>query len=335
MQQSDYLQLFAVDEQVIHDVITAGMSRGGDYCDLYFERSVNNSIRLEDKAVNKASSNVDYGVGIRVLKGNQTGYSFSEEITSEAMKKAALTAATIADASGKTIPPQPLKTHRPADYYPIKLHWEDISIDRKIPNLQELSDYVFSLDSGIIKAGIHLASSSTHILLANSSGRITYDYRPMGLISISCTMEKNGHREQNMDSLSGRYGFEYFNQENSHRLADRMVANTLKLFDATQPRAGEMPVVLAAGSSGILLHEAIGHGMEADFNRKGISIFADKLNKPVAEKFVTIVDNGTNPNIRGSINIDDEGNDTAETYLVENGVLRTYLHDRISASHYI
>ncbi|NOZ09377.1 MAG: TldD/PmbA family protein [FCB group bacterium] len=334
MQQSDFLKIFAVDENIINAVISTAMSKGGDYCDLFFEHSVGNSIRLEDGAVNRAGSNVDYGVGIRVLKGDQTGYSYSEEITPEAMKLAALTAASIANEPRKTIAPQALQPHQPPNYYPVTIPWEEVSIDRKVPLLQELSTYVFSLDPGIIKAGIHLTNASSHILVATSEGRITYDHRPMGLLSVSCTVERNGRREQNHESLSGRYGFEYFNRENAHRLADRMVTKTLRLFEAAQPRAGEMPVVLAAGSSGILLHEAIGHGMEADFNRKGVSIFADKLNKPVAKNFVTIVDNGTNPNIRGSLNIDDEGNDTAETRLVENGILRTYLHDRISAGHY-
>jgi TldD protein len=156
----------------------------------------------------------------------------------------------------------------------------------------------------------------------------------MGAISVSVTAEQNGKREQNYFDLSGRRGIEFFTPENINRLAKEPVIRTVALFDAVKPEAGEMEVILAAGSSGILLHEAIGHGMEADFNRKNISIFADKIDKPVAESFVNIVDDATNPNIRGSINVDDEGNSTGKTFLVENGILRSYLHDRISAQHY-
>jgi TldD protein len=127
---------------------------------------------------------------------------------------------------------------------------------------------------------------------------------------------------------------EFINSESVERLSREAVRRTVDLFDAVKPDAGEMEVVLAAGSSGVLLHEAIGHGMEADFNRKGISIYADKMNKPVAEDFVTIVDDGTNTNVRGSLNVDDEGNDTEKTFLVRDGILTSYLHDRISAQHY-
>ena len=172
------------------------------------------------------------------------------------------------------------------------------------------------------------------MLFANSEGRMTYDYQPMYKIYVNVTAEQNGQREEHYESLAGRYGLEAFTPQVMNNLAESAVKKTMALFDAVKPEAGEMEVVLAAGSSGILLHEAIGHGMEADFNRKGVSIFADKIDKPVAEKFVSIVDDGTNPNYRGSINIDDEGNDSQKTYLVEDGILRTYLHDRISANYY-
>jgi len=334
MQLADYMKHFGVDEKVINNTMAAALSRGGDYCDIYFEHSISNTVRLEDRAVNKATSNVDLGVGIRVLKGDQTGYSFTELLTPESMKQAALTAANIADSSNKNIDPVLFNAHSGGDYYPIGSHWELVSIDRKIPNLQNLSEYIFSLDNRIVKAGLRLSNSTSYVMVATSDGRISFDYRPMGQLSVNCTAESNGRKEKYRKSLSGRYGFEYFTKERSEKLADFTVGKTLELFDAIQPKAGEMEVVLAAGSSGILLHEAIGHGMEADFNRKGVSIFSDKINKPVAEKFVTIVDDGTNRNVRGSLNVDDEANDTEKTVLVQDGVMASYLHDRISAKHY-
>ncbi|MCJ7552651.1 MAG: TldD/PmbA family protein, partial [Ignavibacteriaceae bacterium] len=333
MNLQDYYEHFGINEKMIQEVFDQALARGGDYSDLFFQHNIDNYIGLEDKDVNRAYSNVSFGVGIRVLKGNQTGYSFTEEITPKAMKLAAQTAANIAD-SNKIIKPIKLKLRDTPDYYPIETPWEQISIDKKIPYLQKINDKVFAEDPRVIKSNIWFTNSTSYTLVVTSEGIVAYDYQPMGAISVSVTAEQNGKREQNYFDLSGRRGIEFFTPENIDRLAKEPVIRTVNLFDAVKPEAGEMEVVLAAGSSGILLHEAIGHGMEADFNRKGTSIFADKIDKPVAENFVNIVDDGTNANIRGSINVDDEGNSTGKTFLVENGILRSYLHDRISAQHY-
>ncbi|MBN1997443.1 TldD/PmbA family protein [candidate division KSB1 bacterium] len=329
----DYYQMFGVDEKTIQEVMAAALSHGGDYCDLYFERSIYNSASLEDNLVNRAYSDIDFGVGIRVLKGDQTGYSFTEEITPQAMKLAATTAANIAD-SKNILKPSKLEFHPTPDYYPIRTKWLDVSIDARIPVLKDINARTFAADSRVIKANVSFSSISKYVLIVTSEGRVTVDDRPMGRVGVSVIAEQNGQREQNGYSISGRYGMEYLTEENIARMVNEAVSKTVLLFDAVKPEAGEMPVVLAAGSSGILLHEAIGHGMEADFNRKKVSIFSDKINKPVAENFVSIVDDGTNLNARGSINVDDEANDVEKTYLVENGILRTYLHDRISASYY-
>ncbi|MEE9555487.1 MAG: TldD/PmbA family protein [candidate division Zixibacteria bacterium] len=330
---ADYYEHFGVDEAVIRQVMAAALEKGGDYCDIFFQHSISSWIGLEDNVVDRAYTNVDFGVGIRVIEGEQTGYSFTEEISLESMKLAAKTAANIADQS-KTIPPQAFKFHDTPDYYPIETLWEDVKIDRKIPYLQKINDRVFAGDSRVIKSKVWFNDESSYILIANSEGKIVCDYQPQTRVSASCTAEQNGKRENNGFNLAGRQGIEFFTPDRVNRIGDEAVRRTITLFDAVKPEAGEMEVVLAAGSSGILLHEAIGHGMEADFNRKNISIFADKINKPVAESFVSIVDDGTNPNIRGSLNVDDEGNDSEVTYLVENGILRSYLHDRISAQHY-
>jgi len=333
MTLDDYLDHFGVTKTLLNEVMGVALSRGGDYCDIFFEHTIANQIGLEDKQVNRAYTNVDFGVGIRVLSGDQTGYSFTEEITPKAMKLAAQTAASIANSSAKTRSAE-LQLHDHPNYYKIKIPWEQVSIDRKIPSLQKINDKIFTLDNRIIKSNIWFINSSSYMLLATSEGRLVYDYKPSGMIYVSCTAEQNGQKEQNGFNLAGRNGFEFVTEENIDRLAREAVSRTVNLFEAVKPEAGEMPVVMAAGSSGILLHEAIGHGMEADFNRKKVSIFSDKIGKKVAEPFVTIVDNGTNPNVRGSINIDDEGNDSQETVLVENGILKSYLHDRISSRYY-
>jgi len=333
MNLTDYFKHFGVDEKIISEVMSVALSGGGEYCDLYFQHSIGNYIGLEDKAVNRAYTDIQFGVGIRVLKGDQTGYSFTEEITPKAMKLAAKTAANIAS-SASTYKPVELKLRESGNYYPIGTPWEDISISRKIPFLQTINDKVFAEDKRVIKSNVWFTNETSYIMVATSEGVLSCDYQPMSQISVSCTAEQNGQREQNYYDFSGRRGIEFFTRENINKLAKEAVRRTVELFEAVKPEAGEMPVVLAAGSSGILLHEAIGHGMEADFNRKNVSIFSDKINKKVAESFVSIVDDGTNPNIRGSINVDDEGNPAEKTFLVENGILKSYLHDRISAKYY-
>ncbi len=328
-----YFDHFGVSEELLREIMSSALSRGGEYCDLYFQHSISTAIGLEDNIVNRAYTNVDMGVGIRVLKGDQTGYSFTEELTKKAMKNAALTAANIADSSANPAPAH-LNFHPGGDYYPLRERMEDVGIDLKIPKLQRVNDRMLAADSRVLKARIFYNDSSSYFLLVNSEGRLACDHQPMTTFYASCTAEKDGQREQANRSLNFRRGIELLDNERLDQVADDAVERTLMLFDAGKPQAGEMEVVLAAGSSGILLHEAIGHGMEADFNRKDESIFADKIGKPVAENFVTIVDDGTNQHFPGSINIDDEGNDSQKTYLVEDGILRSYMHDRISARHY-
>jgi len=329
----DYYSHFGVDEQTMREVMSDALSRGGDYCDLYFEHTIANDISLEDKAVNRASSSVDYGVGIRVLKGDQTGYSFTEEVTPAAMRLAARTAADIA-ASGRTVAPVGLVLHQTPDYYPIETSWEDVAVDEKIPYLLTLNDKVFALDPRVIKSRVSFSNSTSYILIATSEGRVASDYRPLSRVSVFCSAEQDRRREENRFDLSGRQGIEALTPENLDFLAREAVRRTVVLFDAVRPEAGEMEVVLAPGGAGILLHEAIGHGMEADFNRKATSIFCDKMGKPVAEPFVSIVDDGTLPHARGSLNLDDEANDTGRTFLVQDGILTSYIHDRISAQFY-
>ena len=196
MTMNDYYNHFEVNEKIIQEVMSAAMSRGGDYCDIYFQHTIVNYIGLEDKAVNRAYSNVDFGVGIRVLKGDQTGYSFTEEITPAAMKLAAKTAANIADTS-KKYQPVSLKLHKHPNYYPIETPWEKVSINEKIPYLQKINDKIFSLDSRVIKSRLWFINESSYILLINSDGRVVYDYRPMGQISVTVSAEQKGKREEN------------------------------------------------------------------------------------------------------------------------------------------
>ncbi|UCE25911.1 MAG: TldD/PmbA family protein [Candidatus Zixiibacteriota bacterium] len=330
---SDYYTHFGVNEDVIRQVMAAALEKGGDYCDVYFEHAMSNMVALEDDLVNQASSDVAFGVGIRVVEGDQTGYSFTEEITPESMKLAAKTAANIANQT-KTAPPQKLKLHNAPEYYQVDQPWQDVGIDQKIPCLQKINEKMRQADSRIIKTQVYFLDYTSWILVANSTGRIACDYRPMTRVYALCTAEQDGRKEENYESYGGRRGLERYSDEFIDHLAATAVRKTIDLFEAVPMQGGEMEVVLAPGNAGIILHEAIGHGMEADYTRKGESLFADKIGKPVAESFVSIVDDGTLPYHRGSINVDDEGNDTQRTYLVKDGILLTYMHDYISSRHY-
>ncbi len=330
---STYLEHFGVSEEMIRDIMSVALSRGGDHCDVFFQHQISSYIGLEESVVNRAYSTVDLGVGIRVVEGDQIGYSFTEDLTPEAMKAAARTAANIANESASAVL-SPLAYNATPDYYPVKTLWEDIGVDEKIPYMETLNNKVLAGDSRIIKSRIGFSDDSSYMLLATSEGQMFCDYKPMCQLSAVCTAEQNGKTEQNYFSLAGRRGIDFFTPANVDRIAQEAVAGTVLLFDAVKPEAGEMEVVLASGQSGILLHEAIGHGMEADCNRKGRSIFSDKIGKPVAEDFVTIIDDGTHMGLRGSINVDDEGTPSQQTLLVENGILKSYMHDLISARHY-
>ncbi|MEE4115469.1 MAG: metallopeptidase TldD-related protein [Marinilabiliaceae bacterium] len=328
-----YLEHFEVSAETLRKVISSAMSKGGTYADLFFEHKISNSLGLEDGKVNRAFSNIDYGVGIRVLNGDQTGFAYSETVSLEAMQKAAKMAAEIANSPNKFTTGR-IDEKVPGKYYRIDRKWEDVSVKDKIPFVQKINDRVFALDDKLIKVNAFLNDETSYVLFYNSEGRLTWDYRPLVSFGVVSTMQKDKQVESNYSARSFRKGFEWLSDELIGELAKETVDRTNILFEAVKPKAGEMPVVMGAGGSGILLHEAIGHTFEADFNRKGESIFSDKMGKKIAESFINIIDDGTLTNNRGSLNVDDEGNDVEKTYLVKDGVLNSYIHDRISSEYY-
>lgn len=329
-----YFARFGVTEKMIRQTLSEALAKGGDYADVYFQHQVSNTLGLEDGVVNRAYAGMGLGVGVRVIKGDQTGYGYTEEITAEALKRTAQTAAAIAEGPARQGPKgfrvQAIKATR----YPVARRWEDIRPAEKLPFLTGLNERCFSADPRVKKVSVSFADSASVVLIADSLGRIVEDIQPMTNLGLSCVAEDKGKRESGSYNVAGRADINFYSRERLDRMVREAVDRTTILFEAVQAPVGEMPVVLAAGASGILLHEAIGHGMEADFNRKNISIYSDKIGKPIAHKFVNIVDDGTQEGARGAINVDDEGNPAGRTMLVEDGILRTYLHDSISARHY-
>jgi len=330
---ASHFEQFGIERSLMARVLQKALARGGDFADLFFQHRIGNSLVLEDGKVNRAHSSVDLGAGVRVVRGDQTGYAFTEELTLDTLLQAAQTASAIVNGAASRSPDS-FAVQKRTDLYPVQEPWSAVGIDRKKPLLDEMNQVAQAQDRRIKKVRISLQDLNEHMLVVDSDGRWAEDTRPMGTLGISCVAEDGGRREENWANRAWRKGIEAFDSNGVRDLAKQAVRRTVRLFEAVQPEPGEMPVVLAAGSSGILLHEAIGHGMEADFNRKKISIYTGKMGQQIAEPFVSIVDDGTLPGARGSLNVDDEGTPGQRTTLVEEGVLSSFMHDRISARHF-
>ena len=328
------MEHFNVSEEDLKKVLTTALEKGGDYADLYFEHTFNNSVSLMDGTVNRCASNIDFGMGVRVLAGDQTGYAYVEGITLDEMLRAARTAARIASSGQKVSPVSLTEKTIAKNRYAVVTPWEEADIKMKIPYLERINEKVFSLDNRVRKVQASLVDSTSHVLFCNSEGVSYYDYRPMVSFMAFCIMEENGRMENSYSTRSYRKGVEFLTDDIVDIIAREAVDNTAILFKAIKPKGGEMPVVMGAGGSGILLHEAIGHAFEADFNRKRTSIFCDLYGKKVCDEHINVVDDGTIPFNRGSVNFDDEGAEGQKTYIVKDGILTSYLHDRISAKHY-
>lgn len=328
-----YSNIFKITEERLKVISDTALERGGDYADLYFENTTYFNLLLKDGVVSSGGFHTDFGVGIRVLKGEKTGYAYSESTEMPDMIKAAKAAAVIA--TGMTDSrTYGAVTDKRLDIYPVREDWRSMSAERILPFLKELEKEIFSRDSRIVKVIARMSDSVSDVLMYNSLGELTYETRPMGSVSVTAVFQQGGKTENRTASRSYRTGAELIGKELIQELADEAVKGIDARFDARRPKGGTMSVVMGAGASGILLHEAMGHAFEADFNRKGQSIFSDRIGQRVCPEGINIVDDGTLLWNRGAGNYDDEGVPGEKTYMVENGVLCSYLHDRISAAWY-
>ena len=330
---TDYLNIFKVSQENLRALTETALTYGGDYADLYFENTTYFNLLLKDGVVSSGGFHTDFGVGIRVLKGEKTGYAYSESTEMPDMLKAAKAAGVIASgiSGGRAYGSV---CDRKLDVYPVKEDWRLQSPDRFLPFLKELEKEIFSKDSRIVKVIARMSDSVSDVLMYNSLGELTYETRPMGSVSVTAVFQQSDKTENRTASRSFRMGAELIGKSLIAELAEEAVKGIDARFDARRPKGGSMSVVMGAGASGILLHEAMGHAFEADFNRKGQSIFSDKLGQRICPEGINIVDDGTLQWNRGSGNYDDEGVPGEKTYMVEDGILRSYLHDRISAQWY-
>ena len=292
------------------------------------------NLMLRDGEVSSGGYTVDYGCGVRVLDGEKTGYAYAESTDMRSLLDAARAAAAIAEGGGKANGFAPTAFGTPNNFYPMQRDWRTADAASFLPGLNRLEALIRAKDSRVTKVIALLGYSVSEILMYDSFGELTEDLRPMASLSVQVVFQSKGSVQTKSASRSFRMGVEFFTDELIKEVAEEATSGVDALFEARRPAGGQMSVVMGAGASGILLHEAMGHAFEADFNRKGQSVFADKMGKQICRKGINILDDGTLPFYRGSCNYDDEGVPGQKTYMVTDGVLTSYLHDRISASYY-
>ncbi|KYF51417.1 metalloprotease TldD [Sorangium cellulosum] len=323
----------AVDAALCERLLSVALSKGGDYADLFFEYRAGGGFTFDEGILKAASRGVSMGVGVRVQRGDATGYAYTEDLTWDAMRRAAETAAQIATGAGGTERIELRRRELPSRY-----ELPSISLDApglaKRALLERASAAALAYDPSIIKAEASFVEEVREVLVATSDGRMAHDVQPLIRFGVRAIAERDGRRQEGSSGGGGRMTTAYFEDRSPEWHAKEAARQAVAMLDAREAPAGEMNVVLAPGDSGILLHEAVGHGLEADFNRKGTSNYAGRVGRDVASPLCTVVDDATLLQSRGTINVDDEGNEPERSTLIENGKLVGYMHDRLSARHY-
>jgi TldD protein len=310
-------------------LLALALARGGDFADLYFEHHRTSSLSMEEGIIRSASVGVTCGLGVRVLAGEKTGYAYTDDLSWPAMARAAETAAHIA-AGTRTLPPQAVSPTPIAARYG-RQTVDSLDLAERIALVMRVDRAARAFDPRIEKVMVSLADETKQVRIASSAGVLVEDVRPLFSIRCAAIAAQDGVRREGSAGGGGRLGPEFFETkppEHFGREAARMAVVMLAAVDAP---AGPMPVVLGPGWPGILLHEAVGHGLEGDFNRKGTSAFSGRIGERVAAPGVTVVDDGSIPQRRGSLSVDDEGNVPGRTVLIEDGILRGYLQDRLNS----
>lgn len=327
-----FLDKIGLSKEEMSKLLAIALERGGDFSEIFIEYRFNNSVTIEEDIVKSSSRSISLGAGIRVINGEQTGYAFTNDLSFDILKKAAITAGTIAD-SGNHRSVSDLTEHSRKNNLYISNHLvTELSLEKKINLVRSAYDSALKYDKRIVKVSSTLADEVQFVLVCNSFGKIVTDIRPQTRLMVISTAQENNTRDTGFENAGGRVGVDFFENvkrpEEIGRLASEEAINLLSAGDSP---AGEMPVVLGGGESGVLIHEAVGHPLEADGAWKKTSIMADKLGKLVANPIVTIYDDATIPSYRGSLNIDDEGTETEPVLLIENGKLVAYMNDLLSS----
>ena len=326
------LEPFGLDETVLMNTMGDIFTHQVDYADLYFQFTKSEGWSLEDGKVKSGSFSIDKGVGVRAVSGDKTAFSYSDEISKTALRDAASAvrsigrqgAGTAALVSGMSL----LDTH---GLYLPEDPFQTLSATEKVALLEKVEKTAKAMDTRIVQVMAGLAGEYDVVLVARSDGRLAADIRPLVRLSVTVIAEENGRREIGSSGGGGRFGYGYFTDALVKEYVSQAVHSALTMLRAGSAPAGPMTVVLGSGWPGVLLHEAVGHGLEGDFNRKGSSAFSGLLGQKVAADDITVIDDGTIAGRRGSLNMDDEGNQTQHNVLIEKGVLKGYLQDSLNA----
>ncbi len=328
----EYVDHFHLDPADLRKVLGLALSRGGDFAEIFMEYRTYDFVNMEEDIIKETAESISLGLGIRVLRGEQTGFGYTNDLALEKINDAALTAAAIASGKAKLKPRAPRERRLRANRYPVAVSADRASLAKKIDLVKEAYAAAQKFDGRIAKVKAGFQNSMQYVTILNSDGLFVRDARPMVKLVCVAIAEKDGKREFGFWGGGGRVGMEYFRGVLKPRdIGDEAAREAVLLLEAADAPAGEMPIVLAPGHSGVLIHEAVGHLLEADFNRKKTSIFWNKMGKKVGSELVTIYDDPTIPAYRGSYNVDDEGTEPRKTLLIERGVVRGLLQDRLSA----
>jgi TldD protein len=333
--EENLLDASNLTRSTLETALDAIYQHDNDFADLYFQSSQHETWVLEDGIIKEGSYNIERGVGVRAVSGEKTGFAYSDEISPEALMKAAKASRSISKSGGKHKVAS-LKQSTPASRYHDKNPLLGMQEQEKIALLRAANEYIRKQESALSQVVISISGVYEEILIAATDGTFCTDIRPLIRFNCSVLMEKDGRRERGSSGAGGRYAYDYFVSDDDGRpryqqVADEAIHMARVNIQAVPAPAGKMPVVLGSGWPGVLLHEAVGHGLEGDFNRKGASTFSGRIGEQVAAKGCTVVDDGTLANRRGSLSVDDEGTPTQHNVLIEDGILKGYMQDKLNA----
>ena len=331
MDKRFFFEKYGITERDLEKYLGAALSAGGDYADLYFEYLSSTSLSVDESMVKSASQGISAGCGVRVVTGERTGYAYTDDLAPERILHAARTAALIASGPAKT-PIVNLKQKPLPSLYPVTNAAADAELAKKVELVFRADKAARAYDPRIKEVRASYADELRRILVVGSDGTFAEDVQPLSRLNVFVIARDGEQSAKGSSGGGGRHKFDIFLTEKTpEHFANEAARQAILQLKAVACPAGEMEVVLGPGWPGVLLHEAIGHGLEADFNRKKTSAFSELMGKRVASDKCTVVDNGTLNERRGSLNVDDEGNQTNNTVLIENGILRNYMADKLSA----
>ena len=327
------LDPYGLDEAHLQRALADIFTHRVDYADLYFQYTRNEAWSLEEGIVKSGSFSIDQGVGVRAVSGDRTAFAYSDDISLPALMQAAGATRTIGKAGSGRVKVASSLASGPSGHslYAPNDPLDSMTASEKVALLERIEKLARAKDPRVVQVMAGLAGEYDVMLVARSDGVIAADVRPLVRISVTVIAEQNGRREMGSSGGGGRYAYGYFTDDLLREYVDEAVSSALVNLEAKPAPAGTMTVVLGPGWPGVLLHEAIGHGLEGDFNRKGSSAFSGRMGERVAAKGVTVVDDGTLANRRGSLNLDDEGNPTQCNTLIEDGILTGYMQDTLNA----